>query len=57
MMEPSPRHVIDTASAFITFLVGRLIVLAAGPELRISYAIAQAARRACRNSRMRSGKW
>jgi hypothetical protein len=53
MTEPLSRNTIDRLSALVAFLFGRLIGLAAGPELRVSYAIAQAAKRA----RKRSGKW
>jgi hypothetical protein len=53
MREPSPRSMIDRISAVIAFLAGYLIRLAAGPELRVTYAIARAARQA----RKRSGKW
>ena len=53
MMEAALRNMIDSISAIATLLVGRLMALAIGPELRVTYAIARAAKLA----RKRSGKW
>jgi hypothetical protein len=47
------HNTIGRLLAVIAFLARSLIGLAAGPELRVSYAIARTARRA----RKRSGKW
>jgi hypothetical protein len=47
------HNTIGRISAVIALMAGSLIGLAAGPELRVSYAIARTARRA----RKRGGKW
>jgi hypothetical protein len=68
MTQPLARNRMNGWSAAVDFLVGRLIGIAAGPELRVSYAIAQAAKRARRrqsgldatapsSTAKRSGKW
>ena len=62
---PMTRSAIDMLSAVAVFLIGRLIGLVAGPELRVTYAIANAAKRARRDcdeaaastERKRSSEW
>jgi hypothetical protein len=46
MMLAFARMDMDGLSRFIASLAVRLLELAAGPELRVNYAIAQAAKRA-----------
>jgi len=53
MVEPSPRNRMNGIFAVIALAVECLIDLAAGPKLRVAYAISRAARRA----RVRSRKW
>ena len=50
MTEPVASNWMRTLTAVVEVLVGRLIGLAAGAELRVNFAIAEAAKRARGNS-------
>jgi len=48
MIQPAARNGMGRVLAALDVLFGRLIGIAAGPELRVSFAISQAAKRARR---------